>query len=657
MSNLIPPILSTTPPPLPDIPDDDDDFGDFAVADDPFHTDCEVSEPVGGEGIPWSDESLKKSTDRTSQDSVLSANSDSGLCSDSSPLPIIENNCDHQALNCDVPSSEIIPQAQCDLPKTSTNGEIEIASSSDIVNSKDGDLGIQLDDLAVACEHQDVEEKCEISNNLQEPIFIENSGASQFPEVNSLESNFETQTLKDPVTIAESENKFAIDWDSINEEPVNKHVKEVSKEIYNFEPKLPSPEHNDLKNEEDRLSDENIEFSTQPSTACVDFKNEKDWPKRNGICADDEVVSNQDDFEKLEVNCTLSSEAESNQVPLVDNWDGLKTEVENVTEQPPSIQDDIEFDLSTKDEETTESFGSLDERPQSQNSDGFRIFESAKQLSSDINDSATASNAQDDEDFGNFAGFEDSTDFKAFQSEADSDFVAFKEFSSTTAADDNWVMLEENTNNLPTAIEEDDFGDFEEADDQFEFSNPVDDVLDEDTKSESIDFYSQPAKIKEIVESIFDSETQLDLPQALSPLSTHLKHLWPEIQDVQNTPALEFLWNNSKSHDQMLSSLGIDTRNILFGHQWNSSMPRFAANLGHNPLEPTKATDSLLAANSVVQEDSVPAAQFDWNGSGLVNPLDCKGKSEKKSLSAAAQKVLSSLPDLSYMRASNLPHS
>ena len=45
MSDIIPPILSSTPPPLADIADDDDDFGDFAVADDPFQTDTPDTEP------------------------------------------------------------------------------------------------------------------------------------------------------------------------------------------------------------------------------------------------------------------------------------------------------------------------------------------------------------------------------------------------------------------------------------------------------------------------------------------------------------------------------------------------------------------------------------------------------------------------------------
>ena len=59
-------------------------------------------------------------------------------------------------------------------------------------------------------------------------------------------------------------------------------------------------------------------------------------------------------------------------------------------------------------------------------------------------------------------------------------------------------------------------------------------------------------------------------------------------------------------------------------------MPRFAANLGFSPLEPVRANRSppapvpVSAAAAVEQEGSVPAAQFDWNSSGLVNPLDCK---------------------------------
>lgn len=76
----------------------------------------------------------------------------------------------------------------------------------------------------------------------------------------------------------------------------------------------------------------------------------------------------------------------------------------------------------------------------------------------------------------------------------------------------------------------------------------------------------------------------------------------------------------------------------LYGEKWKSPMPRFAANLGYNPLEPLKPTtvdpsqSAIYASNKskgAMPRDEhlvaeVPAAQFDWNSAGLVNPLDGK---------------------------------
>lgn len=68
-------------------------------------------------------------------------------------------------------------------------------------------------------------------------------------------------------------------------------------------------------------------------------------------------------------------------------------------------------------------------------------------------------------------------------------------------------------------------------------------------------------------------------------------------------------------------------------------MPRFASNLSFNPLEPLKPM-SNASSNSLNKSDlndgkilapqasrpdiiaAVPEVQFDWNSSGLVNPLD-----------------------------------
>lgn len=106
--------------------------------------------------------------------------------------------------------------------------------------------------------------------------------------------------------------------------------------------------------------------------------------------------------------------------------------------------------------------------------------------------------------------------------------------------------------------------------------------------------------------------------------------VWESIKNVEETNALTYQWANSSSNNILLNSLGIDSRNILFGPRWNPNVPRFAANLGFTPLEPIKAiidpqpvalsnTNKIPASNN---SEEVPAAQFDWNSSGLVNPLE-----------------------------------
>lgn len=84
----------------------------------------------------------------------------------------------------------------------------------------------------------------------------------------------------------------------------------------------------------------------------------------------------------------------------------------------------------------------------------------------------------------------------------------------------------------------------------------------------------------------------------------------------------------------------------MLGAQWSSSnMPRYASNLSFNPLEPLKpsttssinATSSSSSSSSIskselndakipakIQPDVIPEVEFDWNSSGLVNPLDGK---------------------------------
>lgn len=77
-------------------------------------------------------------------------------------------------------------------------------------------------------------------------------------------------------------------------------------------------------------------------------------------------------------------------------------------------------------------------------------------------------------------------------------------------------------------------------------------------------------------------------------------------------------------------------------------MPRFAANLSFSPIEPMKpssaqaltvkplpdAKPSILQPTKALTE-TVPEAEFDWNSSGLVNPLDGEFTDLSKSSSVA----------------------
>lgn len=104
----------------------------------------------------------------------------------------------------------------------------------------------------------------------------------------------------------------------------------------------------------------------------------------------------------------------------------------------------------------------------------------------------------------------------------------------------------------------------------------------------------------------------------LQSLINKTDKVWQNIKSVEETNALTYQWANSSSNNVLLNALGIDSRNIvsiflfrifklkipglffestiihvvelkLFGPRWNPNVPRFAANLGFTPLEPTKA--------------------------------------------------------------------
>ncbi|XP_074104610.1 aftiphilin isoform X2 [Cotesia typhae] len=208
----------------------------------------------------------------------------------------------------------------------------------------------------------------------------------------------------------------------------------------------------------------------------------------------------------------------------------------------------------------------------------------------------------------------------------DDDFGDFADFSSVpAAANQEW------TPNIQAPVassqDNDDFDDF----DDFCTSSAVVETPQINIKESisRIDNKNVANKIEDIIKSMFPETPEISEID-VKPLINEADDLWESLKRIEETNALSYQWTNSVSNNVLLGALGIDSRNILFGPRWNPNIPRFAANLGFAPLEPTKAssetqqpsTSNSTKQHTLTNSEEVPAAQFDWNSSGLVNPLD-----------------------------------
>ncbi|CAL7942231.1 unnamed protein product [Xylocopa violacea] len=212
----------------------------------------------------------------------------------------------------------------------------------------------------------------------------------------------------------------------------------------------------------------------------------------------------------------------------------------------------------------------------------------------------------------------------------DDDFGDFANFSEHTQYERH-----DKTNVPDKSEDDDDFGDFNDFESAFE--QPVVKQPQMSLKESICRIENKNAanKIEDIITTMFSIDSE-QCEIELQSLITQTDKVWQSIKNVEETNALTYQWANSSSNNVLLNSLGIDSRNIclqLFGPRWNPNVPRFAANLGFTPLEPIKATaDSQPTASSSTSKtqtsmnsEEVPAAQFDWNSAGLVNPLEASG--------------------------------
>nr|CAI5818517.1 unnamed protein product [Callosobruchus analis] len=224
----------------------------------------------------------------------------------------------------------------------------------------------------------------------------------------------------------------------------------------------------------------------------------------------------------------------------------------------------------------------------------------------------------DDDDFGDFeAANPNSTD------KTDDEFGDFANFASYETG-----PITEIAASLSNQAD-DDFGDFASSlDPQSSCGESA--GFSEDPCITYLELNEKEAyqKAKEIIKDMVPD------PEAISE-EVEVKQLgdsdfvFHKLKDVTETPALNYQWSKSSSQKALLKALNIDARNILHGPSWNPSMPRFAANLTMEPLEPVKTecvSPSLYKSNPSCAQPpltpEIPSAQFDWSGSGLTNPLD-----------------------------------
>ncbi|XP_012256725.2 uncharacterized protein LOC105686451 isoform X3 [Athalia rosae] len=208
------------------------------------------------------------------------------------------------------------------------------------------------------------------------------------------------------------------------------------------------------------------------------------------------------------------------------------------------------------------------------------------------------------------------------------DFADFSSASVPVSTNSNWNLQE------PKISSNDDLGDFSEFG-EFESSLEVPSIAGIEFRESMIRIENKNVrvanKIEDIITNMFPIVPNVEETE-LKKLVEKSDKIWEGVRSIEETNALTYHWSNSASNNTLLGALGIDSRNILFGPRWNHNIPRFAANLGFTPLEPIKALSeqqTVGTSNSKLQgsqtSEEVPAAQFDWNSSGLVNPLDASG--------------------------------
>ncbi|KAK2187474.1 hypothetical protein NP493_164g02049 [Ridgeia piscesae] len=327
-------------------------------------------------------------------------------------------------------------------------------------------------------------------------------------------------------------------------------------------------------------------------------------------------------------------------------------------------------------------------KPPDDEDDDFSNFSTAAEMQnvdteSEINNQQAQASCvlQDDEDdgFGNFGvapdGQNDENEFDAFSGFKDSgtpsgesDWAAFHSGDLPRASEedlgDDWAAFHGSGAQTRTASaggeKEDDFGDFEKAEFGSFAQKPPSSVsvkpvpVDVRARMETILVQCFPplqgtVDTDDVSPCLLIEVVTTELRRPLSehrltagrhkapPAGTVDLNVWNRLKDIEETAALKYTWAASATSRQLLAAIAVDPRNMLLPHK-KQSMPAFAADLGllepsrGSHREPTMSCDPVIIDTSKSPPPTatdpapdIPPAEFDWNSSGLTNPLDARG--------------------------------
>ncbi|XP_043946743.1 uncharacterized protein LOC108024600 isoform X2 [Drosophila biarmipes] len=310
--------------------------------------------------------------------------------------------------------------------------------------------------------------------------------------------------------------------------------------------------------------------------------------------------------------------------------------LENQEESSPNLANQLEtHENSSSDPKTLEETPNHWGKPADSNSFQFANFEEPPE---DLVQQDIVPNSQEpeeDDDFGDFADFSaaepetqnppaataplqpvfeapPSIETEPIKAEKASTVEASIKIPPSEQADDGFDDFQEfatPTNGSAGQSDDDDFGDF---------SEPV-------VAAVSLPPPPPPAavqlsideRVKPVLEMMFPQSKELDSSSVdkRKPLAQCQRFNFGAIEHAQ---ALDYQWSSSEMRHALVRSLGIDSRNILFGDKWNSSMPRFAANLSFDPLKPMKplstgtgSTLEVISSPSSHQESHVQTLQLE----------------------------------------------